>query len=192
MGKREIGELSILDLVVFIMLGDIAVISIEKFDRPLLQILIPMAILLFIQLALSILSLKSLKFRKLLDGSPSIIINNGKIDETVMRKQRYNFNDLITQLREKGVLDLHEVQFAILETTGKLSVIKKEESNRDNETPYPLVLDGEIQSESLMKINKNVDWLMEELKKKGYEHVEEISICSYVNGNFYIDRKEAP
>ena len=124
MGKREIGELSILDLVVFIMLGDIAVIAIEKHDKPFFHIILPMVILLLLQIVLSFISLKSSKFRKILDGSPSIIINNGKIDEKTMRKQRYNFDDLLTQLREQGIIDVNEVQFAILETSGKLSIMK--------------------------------------------------------------------
>ena len=128
MGKREIGELGILDLVVFIMLGDIAVVAIEKYKNPFLHTLTPMFVLLLLQLVLSFISLKSSKFRKLLDGQPSIIMNNGKIDEKVMRKQRYNFDDLLTQLREQGIIDLNEVQFAILESTGKLSVIKKEQN----------------------------------------------------------------
>ena len=107
MGKREIGELSILDLVVFIMLGDIAVIAIEKQDKPFFHIILPMLILLFLQVVLSFISLKSSKFRKILDGTPSIIINNGKIDEKIMRKQRYNFDDLLTQLREQGIIDIN-------------------------------------------------------------------------------------
>ena len=130
MGKREIGELSILDLVVFIMLGDIAVIAIEKYNNPFFHIILPMIILLFLQVILSFVSLKSSKFRKILDGTPSIIINNGKIDEKVMRKQRYNFDDLLTQLREQGIIDVNEVHFAILETSGKLSVIKNEANKK--------------------------------------------------------------
>ncbi len=128
MGKREIGELSILDLVVFIMLGDIAVVAIENTRILFCIFLLPMFVLLFLQVVLSFISLKSSNFDKLLDGQPSIIINNGKIDEKVMRKQRYNFDDLLTQLREQGIIDVNEVQFAILETSGKLSVIKKEQN----------------------------------------------------------------
>lgn len=192
MGKREIGELSILDLVVFIMLGDIAVIAIEKHDKPFFHIMLPMVILLLLQIVLSFVSLKSSKFRKILDGSPSIIINNGKIDEKMMRKQRYNFDDLLTQLREQGIIDVNEVQFAILETSGKLSVMKKEEHQKltDSETAYPLIIDGLVQQDSLNQIGQNEIWLRQQLKKHGVEDLNQISLCTYSNDKFYIDKHD--
>ena len=192
MGKREIGELSILDLVVFIMLGDIAVIAIEKHNKPFFHIILPMLILLFLQIVLSFISLKSSKFRKILDGTPSIIISNGKIDEKVMRKQRYNFDDLLTQLREQGIIDVNEVQFAILETSGKLSVMKVDEHKKvtEKETAYPLIIEGEVQEKSLDQIGQNEFWLREQLKKHGYEDPKQISLCTYSNGEFYIDKND--
>lgn len=191
MGKREIGELSILDLVVFIMLGDIAVVSIEKYKNPFFHIILPMIILLIIQVLLSFVSLKSSKFRKLLDGKPSIIISNGKIDEKVMRQQRYNFDDLLTQLREQGIVDVNKIQFAILETSGKLSIIKKDsnEKNTSKETVFPLIIDGLVQKNSLNQIGQNEFWLRQQLKKHGYEDVRQVSLCTYSNGEFYIDKK---
>ncbi|MEH6948070.1 DUF421 domain-containing protein [Bacillus sp. JJ634] len=193
MGKREIGELSILDLVVFIMLGDIAVIAAERQEKPFLEILFPMLILLVIQLLFSYMSLKSSKFRKVLDGSPSIIINNGKIDEKAMRQQRYNFDDLLTQLREKGIIDINEVQFAILETTGKLSVIQRDNKavSQHKETAFPLIMDGEVQEDSLKHIGQNQFWLRHQLKKRGYEDIKKISLCSYKNGTLYIDQSDS-
>lgn len=190
MGKREIGELSILDLVVFIMLGDIAVVAIEKQDKPFFHIILPMLILLFLQVVLSFISLKSSKFRKILDGTPSIIINNGKIDEKIMRKLRYNFDDLLTQLREQGIIDVNEVQFAILETTGKLSVMKKEEDKimTDSETALPLIIDGDVQQKTLEQIGKNEFWLRQQLDKYGFDDPKQISLCTYSNGEFYIDK----
>lgn len=191
MGKREIGELSILDLVVFIMLGDIAVVSIEKHDKPFFHIILPMIILLIIQVFLSFVSLKSSKFRKLLDGKPSIIISNGKIDEKVMRQQRYNFDDLLTQLREQGIVDVNKIQFAILETSGKLSIIKKDstEKSSSKDTVFPLIIDGQVQKNSLNQIGQNEFWLRQQLKKHGYEDVRQVSLCTYSNGEFYIDPK---
>lgn len=192
MGKREIGELSILDLVVFIMLGDIAVAAIEKYDKPFFDIILPMVILLLLQIVLSFVSLKSSKFRKILDGSPSIIISNGKIDEKIMRKQRYNFDDLLTQLREQGIIDVNEVQFAILETSGKLSVMKVEEHKKvtDYETAYPLIIDGLVQQKSLQQMGQNEFWLREQLKKYGFDDPKQISLCTYSNGEFYIDKND--
>lgn len=191
MGKREIGELSILDLVVFIMFGDIAVISIVEHEKPLLHILVPMFLLLLVQVIFSFFSLKSSKFRNLLDGTPTIIINNGKIDERAMRQQRYNFDDLLTQLREQGIIDVNEVHFAILETTGKLSIIKKKQMEKaaKKETAFPLIMDGEVQEESLKQMGQTKSWLLQQLAEQGYNDIKQVSLCTYSNGQFYIDKK---
>ncbi|WP_330501386.1 DUF421 domain-containing protein [Peribacillus frigoritolerans] len=191
MGKREVGELSILDLVVSIMIGDIAVLSFEDLEKPFIRQTIPMFVLAFLQITLAFASLKSVKLRNLMDGKPQIIINQGKIDEKAMRKQRYNFDDLLTQLREQGIIDINEVQFAILETSGKLSVIKKsDEEGVENQVPFPLIVDGEIQEKNLDEIGKNHVWLLNQLKEHGETKVKEISICGYIEGQFYIDKNE--
>ncbi|WP_248736494.1 DUF421 domain-containing protein [Neobacillus rhizosphaerae] len=197
MGKREIGELSILDLVVFIMIGEMAVIAIENTKDPLLHTVIPMVLLMCIQVTLAILSLKNKKFRDLIDGKPSIIINRGKIDEAEMKKLRYNFDDLMTQLREKDIRSITDVEFAILETSGKLSVLEKIEEPKKPKTPsengditIPLIIDGTIEEESLKRINKTNLWLRQELKKKGYRDIKKISFCSYENGKFFIDMQD--
>lgn len=191
MGKREVGELSVLDLVVSIMIGDIAVLSFEDLEKPFIRQTIPMFVLAFLQITLAFASLKSVKLRNLMDGKPQIIINQGKIDEKAMRKQRYNFDDLLTQLREQGIIDINEVQFAILETSGKLSVIKKsDEEGVENQVPFPLIVDGEIQEENLDKIGKNHVWLLNQLKEHGETKVKEISICGYIDGQIYIDKNE--
>lgn len=126
MGKREIGELGVIDLVVFIMIADIGVIAIERYNESFFKPILPMGILVLIQIIFSHLSLRSRNFRKLVDGEPSIIIKDGKIIEKQMKKQRYNFDDLLMQLRENNIRYISDVEFAILEPTGKLSVIKKE------------------------------------------------------------------
>ncbi|HEY2420163.1 MAG TPA: DUF421 domain-containing protein [Neobacillus sp.] len=191
MGKREIGELSILDLVVFIMIGEMAVISIENTKAPLLHTIIPMVLLMATQITFALVSLKSKKFRTLVDGKPSIIINRGKIDEVAMRKQRYNFDDLMTQLREKDIRSIADVEFAILESSGSLSVIEKLKNSKKEpqkgDITIPLILDGTIEEENLQRINKTNLWLRQELKKKGYRDLKKISFCSYENGKFFID-----
>ncbi|MCR3919269.1 DUF421 domain-containing protein, partial [Bacillus licheniformis] len=130
MGKREIGELSILDLVVFIMMAEIAVLAIENLDDHLLHTIIPILVLTLIQVIFAYLSLKNQKIRRLLDGKPTIIIDRGKIDEHAMRTQRYNYDDLMTQLRDKNVERIGDVSYAILEPTGKLSVFTKDGPNK--------------------------------------------------------------
>ncbi|MED3624461.1 DUF421 domain-containing protein [Bacillus thermocopriae] len=194
MGKREIGELSILDLVVFIMIGELAVLAIERPKAHLIEAILPMFLLMLIQIIMSIASLKSKRFRDLVDGKPSIIINRGKVDEEAMRRQRYNFDDLLTQLREKDIRSISDVEFAILESTGSLSVIEKKNKNNNKsnsknqgDITIPLIMDGQVNEDHLKKINKTNLWLRQELKKRGYRDIKKISFCSYENGEFYID-----
>lgn len=193
MGKREIGELSILDLVVYIMIAEMASLSIENTKDPLMNTLLPIFILVIIQISLALLSLKSKKFRDVVDGKPTVIINNGKIDEQAMKAQRYNFDDLLLQLREKDVGNIADVEFAILEPSGKLSIFQKNQGSQDGSEQengslaLPLIIDGEIQEDNLLLIDKTSDWLLKQLKEKGYEDPGEISFCSFQNGEFYID-----
>jgi uncharacterized membrane protein YcaP (DUF421 family) len=195
MGKREIGELSHLDLVVFIMIGEMAVMSIDNTEDPLLYSVFPMVILMLLQISLSYFSLKNERVRDILDGKPSVIISNGQIDEEVMRKQRYNFSDLLMHLRENNVKSVSDVEFAILETSGKLSVIEKKEKQKNQKVNsygsiYPLILDGVVQEQNLALLNKTNFWLRQQLRNLGYKDLKNISFCSYENGTFFIDLKD--
>ncbi len=186
MGKKELGQLSVVDFVVSIMLAELAVIAIEKPDSSLIDNILPMIILMIIQMTLAFATLKSKKLRDLLDGKPTIIINKGKIDEEAMRKNRYNFDDLLFQLRVNDIKNITDVEFAILETTGELSVLKKEKKKKGSMT-LPLILDGAIQESNLEKINKTNLWLRQQLRDRGYNEIHKISLCSFENGQFYID-----
>lgn len=126
MGKREIGKLSVLDLVISVMVAEIAVIVIEDTERSMWEGIVPMVMLLLIQVSTALLSMNNRKLRLLFDGKPSVIIAKGKINSDIMRKQRYNLDDLMLQLRENKITSVADVEFAILETSGKLSVIPKE------------------------------------------------------------------
>ncbi|MDX5473946.1 MAG: DUF421 domain-containing protein [Bacillaceae bacterium] len=193
MGKREIGELSILDLVVFIMIAEMAVVAIENPQDQMWHTLLPIFVLVSIQILLAIVSLKSQKFRDIIDGKPSVIINKGKIDENEMKKQRYNFDDLLVQLRDKNVKNVADVEFAILEPSGKLSVIEKDKKKSKKKEPtlnLPFVMDGVIQEDNLKTENKTNLWLRQELRKLGYKDIKKISYCSYDNGVFFIDLKD--
>jgi len=136
MGKREIGKLSVLDLVISVMVAEIAVIVIEDTERSMWDGIVPMVMLLLIQVSTAMISMNNRKMRLLFDGKPSVIIAKGKINKEIMRKQRYNLDDLMLQLRENKITSVADVEFAILETSGKLSVIPKdraEESEADSE-----------------------------------------------------------
>ncbi|MBM7578804.1 DUF421 domain-containing protein [Jeotgalibacillus terrae] len=184
MGKREIGELSLLDLIVFMMIAEMAAFAIEDTELSLMQAIFPMILLMLLQILLSWFSLKSKKFRDLMDGRPSILIHNGEIVINEMRKNRYNMDDLMQQLREKEVFDIQEVSFAILEPSGTLSVLRKERSA--GQLSLPLVMDGRIQSRHLALIGKDENWLRSEMKKQGYEQLKTIFFCTYEDGEWYI------
>nr|WP_226583316.1 DUF421 domain-containing protein [Halobacillus litoralis] len=189
MGKREIGELSVMDLVVFIMLAEIAVFLIEEPNEAIWKAIVPMAVLLAIQIGSAWISLRSQKFRRWFDGKPSVIIKHGKVDEYEMKKQRYNFNDLLLQLREHGVHEVQDVAYAILEPSGKLSVFEKKE---DGSSDYAVVLiaDGEVQYSGLKIVRKNRQWLVNEIRKQGCTSIEEISLCTMnEDGDVEIDIK---
>lgn len=142
MGKREIGKLSVFDLVISIMIAEIAVLVIEDVKKPVWEGLLPMIVLVGVQLLLAYVMLKSLWLRRFFDGKPSYIIKRGKIDRKEMSRQRYNLSDLMLQLRQNNVTDVAEVEFAILETTGKLTVVRKSEFRQSNADKRPDSGDG--------------------------------------------------
>ena len=124
MGKREIGQLSIQDLVVSILIAELVAISIENIEDPLLMTVIPISILVVLEIVASILSIKSSKFRNIMEGKPSLIINKGKINFKELVKQRYTLDDLLVSLRSNNIKNLEDVEYAILETNGSLNVFK--------------------------------------------------------------------
>lgn len=125
MGKREVGKLSVFDLTISFMIAEIGVFVIEDIERPIYDGFVPMATLVLIQVIVAQLSLKSRKLRLLMDGKPSILISDGKLHRGEMRRQRYNIDDLLVQLRGQNIISPADVEFAILETNGQLTVIEK-------------------------------------------------------------------
>ena len=194
MGKREIGELSLLDLVVFIMIADIAVIGIENYDKTIMNAVLPIATLFIIQMSIAFASLKFPFLRKVIDGEPTVLIHQGQINQKVMKKLRYNLDDLLMQLRENGVRNISEVEFGIVEASGKLSVYEFDDQTDKNAVkPAPiltLVQDGEIIKDHLEGIGKSEDWLIAELKRYGHPNYKEVFLCSLEDNQLRIFRKE--
>lgn len=184
MGKREIGELSIMDFIVSIFIAELVAISIENYKQSIFMSLIPVLALALIQIVLSYLSIKNKKVRDLLDGNPSVIIEKGKVNFKEMKKQRYNIEDLLMQLRDNSVKSISEVDYAVLETSGKLSIFKKSDDPNRN-YPLPLILNGIVDKNTLNQINKNEKWLRLELEKENIE-LENIFYCFYSNNSLYI------
>lgn len=188
MGKREIGELSIMDFIVSIFIAELAAISIENYNDNMLLSIIPIGVLVVLQIITSKISLNNEKVRNIIDGSPSVIINKGKINFKEMLKQRYNLDDLLTQLRAKSIKSIEEVDYAILETSGKLSIFKMNEDNKHT-YPLPVIVDGKVQEDVLKEINKSRIWLEDNLKKEGYV-VDDIFYGFYRNKELFLIRNE--
>ena len=187
MGKREVGELSIMDFIVSIFIAELAAMSIDNHNESIFMSLFPMIILVLIQIGIAKISFNNSKIRTLIDGDPSVIINRGKINFKEMLNQRYNLDDLLVQLRSKGIKSIEEVDYAILETSGKLSVFKKEE-DKNRSYPLPIIIEGEIQEDTLIQINKDKKWLKETLKDKNYI-LDDIFYGFYKNNKLFLIEK---
>lgn len=212
MGKREIGKLSIFDLIISIMIAEIAVFVIEDLNKPLVYGLIPIATLVLIQVGMAYLGLHSQTAREFIEGKPSYLIKHGQLLRHEMRRQRYNLDDLMLQLRQNRVMNVADVEFAILETTGKLTVVEKELKQRDGEQelqqvkqaqprntagdiryeglPLPLIMDGKVQDHNLVKLGKTRFWLKAQIQQKGVKEFKDVFFCSVDHrGNMFLDKK---
>ena len=185
MGKREVGKLGIIDLIVSILIAELAVISIENLDNNIFKSIIPILTLLFLQISLAIIALKKPKLRIILDGNPSVIIKEGKINYKEMSKQKYNLEDLLSQIREKGYKSIEEIEYAILENNGNLSVFPYANSKKTTPLPLPLILDSTIQKDTLTLLNKDEKWVKELLNNKNIR-IEEIFYAFYKDNNIFI------
>ena len=188
MGKREVGELGVFDFIISMLISQLIAICIENYKDPIWFVIVPTLILVLFQIIFSFLSLKSNKFRDILDGKESVIISDGKLNFSEMKKQKYNLNDLLLQLRDKGIRTIEEVDYAILETNGKLSVFQKQDDN-NNIFPLPLVLDGVIEENNLKFINKTRKWLNNELNKKKI-NLDNIFYAFYKDDDIYVIENE--
>ncbi len=183
MGKKEVGELSIIDLIVTILIADFAAICIENYNKSFMVSLIPIVILVIMQVGLSYLSLKSNQFRNLIEGKPSVIIKAGKVCFKEMTKLRYSLDDLISQLRDKGIKSIEEVDYAVLENSGTLSVFPKEKNY-----PMPIILDGVIDYEVLKEIHKDKTWIYRILASENV-NLEDVFYAFYSNDKTYIIKR---
>lgn len=185
MGKREVGELSIIDVTIFVLIAEVAALALEDVHSSLFESILPILILFIIQYLNSIIILKNKRLRDLIEGDPAVIIEQGMISEREMRKQRYNLDDLLQQLREAGVDSVTSVNYAFLEQSGKLSIYLKDEE------PFslPLILDGMIDHRHLRLIGKNTAWLEQELMQVGYTNIANIFYCCYEDGRLHVQLK---
>lgn len=189
MGKREVAQLGIVDLIISFLVAELVAVGIENFDENIWQSLLPILILTIVQIFLAFVSLKFPKIRLLFDGKPSMIINEGKVNFKQMFKQRYTLDDLMAQLREKGVRNIEEVEYAILETNGTLSIFKYNFLKIRSNLPLPLILDGNVNISTLSYLNKDIKWLNTILEKNNLR-LEDVFYAFNKGKDNYIIKKE--
>ncbi len=185
MGKRQIGQLQPFELAIAVMISDLASLPMQDLKIPLVYGIIPIVTLLFLQTIITYIELKSEKSRSIICGNPSILIMHGKLDVSELKNQRLTFNDLIEELRLKGFYNISDVEFAILETNGQLSIIPKTkltpvvksdlniQSLQEN-LPITLILDGKINYQNLKLIKKDKQWLDSVLSKNNISDINSI------------------
>ena len=188
MGKREIGQLGVIDLIVSILIAELVAISIEEFDQPMVLTILPIAMLVVLEVIFAFISIKSRRFRTIFDGKPSLIIVNGKINYKEMVKQRYSLDDLLVSLRQKEIRDIEMVEYAFLEPNGELSVFKYNFFKMHSPYPVALILDGVLQKNVLKHIKKTENWVVDELAKKNLL-IKDIFYAFYKNKKIFIIKK---
>jgi uncharacterized membrane protein YcaP (DUF421 family) len=201
MGKREIGQLSPFDFVVAIIIAELAAIPMESPGLPLWKALLPMATLAFLEVLLSYLALHSTTLRKILDGQPQLVIKNGYVLKEELRKARYNLNDLLAQLREKGIVHVGDVAYGILETSGKLSVIPRPQkrpvtpqdlgiTTRPEILPAVLIMDGKIIKENLRLAGVKEDFLHKRLSQANLNPKDVFLAILDTDGKIFINKQK--
>ena len=196
MGKREIGQLQPFELAISIMIADLASTPMADTGIPITNGIIPILALLVMHLIISALNIKSIKAREILCGKPSILIYRGKINEKNLKKERFTINELEERLRGNNVVNIGDVEYAILETSGQITVIQK--PNKRNTIPedfgiepeyegiaYDLVLDGKVMYENLKVLNKDYGWLKKEVGKFGILPEQALLVTIDGKGNFF-------
>ncbi|MBQ8960982.1 MAG: DUF421 domain-containing protein [Ruminococcus sp.] len=200
MGKRQLGELQPSELVITILVSNIATLPLEDTDIPLVIGAVPILALVCFEVLVSWLDLRSTSFRKVLSGSPKIIISGGAIDYDVLRELRFSVDDLMMALRSKDVFSPEEVQFAIVETTGSVSVMKKPAedtparkdiglSPEDSDPPQVVITDGELQRTAMENLGLDDEELDSLLKRAGVSREEVFIMTADPYGGCYISRK---
>ncbi len=201
MGKREIGQLQPFEFAIAIMIADLATIPMANTGIPITNGIVPILGLLAMHLVISILNMKSINARKIICGKPRILIFRGEIDEEALKKERFTLNELQEKLRDKDVANLGDIEYAILETNGQISIIEKPNKRKTipedfgimpeyEGLPYDLVMDGKIMKQNLEKLGKDYNWLLEETVKFGYKPEEALIVTIDGKGQIFSQKKK--
>lgn len=201
MGKREIGQLQPFELAISIMIADLATLPMAEPGIPISNGIIPILGLLVMHITISLINMKSVKMREIICGKPSILIFRGRIDEKALRRERFTINELEERLRGQNIFNISDVEYAILETSGQVTVIQK--PNKRTTIPedfgiepqyqgiaYDLVVDGKIMKENLQKLDKDYNWLVKQVEPFGIMPEDALIATIDASGNFYCQEKE--
>lgn len=201
MGKREISQLQPFELVISIMIADLATTPMSETGIPILYGIIPILGLLMMHILISIINLKSIRIREIICGKPRILIFRGRIDEKAMQKENFTITELESRLRVNGAYNLEDVEYAILETSGQITVIPKpakrattpEDFGMEPEyvgMSYDLVIDGKVLTDNLVKLGKDYTWLKKQVAKFHMRPEEALVVVLSGNGSIFCQRKE--
>ena len=200
MGKREIGQLQPFELAIAIMIADLASIPMTDTGTPISNGIVPILGLLVMHLLISLINLKSVKAREIICGKPRILVYRGKIQEKALIKERFTINELEERLRSQNISNIGDVEYAILETSGQVTVIEK--PNKRGTIPedfgimpeyegiaYDLVVDGKIMNQNLKLIGKNYAWLKKEVGKFNIKPEEALLVTIDGKGQMFCQEK---
>ena len=201
-GKRQLSELEISELIIAVLISDVASLPLQDVGIPLLNAIVPILALLGCELLISGITLKNVKLRGLIFGRPSVLIKDGKIDQQAMRKNRFSLDELSESLRSNNVTDINKVRYAILETDGDMNIILNSEaqpltpeslesSGPDCGMPHIIINDGRVLDNNLALIGRDLHWLDTELKKRNISSSKDVYFLSIDDaGNIYFAEKE--
>ena len=189
MGKRQVGELEPSELVLALLISDLAAVPMQDFGIPLAAGVIPIITLLCITMILSVLTMKSIRFRVLMCGRPSIVIQDGALRRNEMERNRVTIDELMEELRMQGITDITTIKYAILETNGRLSVLLRAEeqpvtakqmgiATEDVALPLVIINDGRLLSHNLKICGLNETWLKKQLDAQGVHRVEDVFLMT--------------
>ena len=190
MGKRQIGELEPIELVLTLLISDLASVPMQDFGIPLLNGVVPILTLLSLSMLLSWASMHSIRFRRLICGNPTTLIKDGILQQQAMRRNRFTLDELIEELRAQGVTDLKAVKYAVLETNGQLSVLLYPDQQPatprqlgkpvqdDVYLPSVLINDGRVLNRTLFERGLDDAWLTRTIRARGYHNAREVMLLT--------------
>ena len=202
MGKRQVGQLEPAELVITMLISDLAAIPIGHVSIPLMHGVIPVLTLILLEAIISFANLKSRRFRKLISGTPVILIRDGRVYESELERLRLNVDDLMEELRANGCADITEIAYAIFETNGSLSIVLKSEDRpltpqdigqtpKYKGLPFLFICDGKMNKAALDAYQKDENWLRKHLSSKGVSEIQSVFIAGVdEQGKFFIQKRK--